>query len=73
MYSSALSLTSARIKTVQVPINRTETTSYLNNIQIVFSNKIWNSCVIILGRVTEFVKLEGKLEEDRSIRNLSDK
>jgi len=29
--------------------------------------------MIILGRVTDFVNLEGKLEEVRSIRNLSDK
>ena len=30
-------------------------------------------CLIILGKVTDQVNLEGKLEEDRSIRNLSDK
>jgi len=61
------------MKTGQVPINQAELTSYFNNIQIVFSNKMWNSCVIIPDRVTDFVNLEGKLEEDRSIRNLLDK
>jgi len=40
MYNSTLSLTSVRMKTGQVPINQAELTSYFNNIQIVFSNKM---------------------------------
>ena len=42
MYSSTRSLTSARKKTLQVPINQAEITGYFDNIQIVFGNKIWN-------------------------------
>jgi len=61
------------MKTGQVPINQAELISYFNNIQMVFTNKIWNSCVIFIGRVTDFVNLGGKLEEDRSITNLLDK
>jgi len=39
MYSSTLSLASARKKTVQVPINRAEITSYFNSVQMVYSKK----------------------------------
>ena len=73
MCSSTLSLTSACMNSVQVPVKQTEITSYFNNIQIVFSNKLWHSCVIIIGMVTDFVNLAGELEEDISIRNMSGK